>query len=255
MKYILTLLGGLIIGGVLVFFLLVGAPEAAEMPGAPVRPPEQGGDPPGTALVTLDEKFFDAVLGTIFRDMNAPSFQLTNADKGLNDGEANIRVIALQNGPCPNAVTLVPEGSGVKTGVRFIDGKVMAPLAFTGSYNAPLVGCIQLKGWARANMQLRFDEGQQTVYGEIKVESVNLDGAPPVIGTIATGLVQAAINQRVNPLEVLRAQQLTLAIPVKASDGTLRAKVKDVRAEVKNGSLLMHLTYDFAGQRGKQPQS
>jgi hypothetical protein len=253
MKYFLTLLGGVIIGGVLVYLFFVGAPRAKPLPGAPVKPPDQGGTPPGTAVVVLDEKFFDAVLGSIFRDMNAPSFplQLTRLNEPSERGTAAFSYAAFQGG-CENKVILATEGSGVKTGVRFTGGKVMAPLAFSGSYNV-FGSCVNFKGWAQANMQLSFDQEKQTVYGQINVEGVNLDGVMPMVGGIITPLVQGTINQRVNPLEILRAHQIALSVPVQASNGTLNARVKDVRAEVVDGSLRLHITYDFQGQRGQQP--
>jgi hypothetical protein len=258
MKYILTLLAGVVVGGLLVFFLLVGAPSANRLPGSPVKPPEAGGDPPGTALIILGKPFFDPVLAAIFRDMNAPSFplQLTkNAESGAyGDGGAPFVLTSFQNG-CPSAVTLLPEGSNVKTEVRIENGKIMAPLAFNGSYNAPFIGCVRFTGWAQANLVLRFDESQQAVFGELKVEGVNVDGTPPVVGSVVTGLVQGAINQRVNPIQILQSHQLKLSVPVKASDGTLNAQVKDVRAQVNNGSLELHITYQFNGQKGEPPKS
>ena len=248
MRYILTLLAGLIVGGVLVFFLFVGAPRAKPLPGAVVQPPEQGGDPPGTALVTLDERFFDTLLGAIFRDLGAPTFplQFTSLQREPQGAEI-FRLAALQGG-CADAVVIAPQDSNVKTGVRLTEGKIMAPLAFSGSYNA-FGSCINFKGWAQANIQLRFDQGQQTVYGQITVEGVNLEGTSPIVGGLVTPLVQRAINERVNPLEIMRSSQLTLAIPVKASNGTLKAQVKDVRAEVKESMLNLHITYDFTGQK------
>ena len=39
-------------------------------------------------------------------------------------------------------------------------------------------------------------------------------------------------------------------IPVKASNGALKAQVKDVRAEILDGSLKMHISYAFSGTRG-----
>jgi hypothetical protein len=255
MRYILTLLAGVLVGGVLVFFLVVGAPRANRLPGQPVKAPDAGGDPPGTALIVIHKQFFDTVLATIFRDMNAPSFQLTKNGAGdpASDG-ARMEMAAFQNG-CPSAVTLLSEGSNVKTEVRIENGKILAPLAFKGSYNAPFVGCVQFTGWAQANLVLRFDEAGQAVFGELKVESVNLDGTPPVVGTVVTGLVQGAINQRVNPIQILQAHQLRLSVPVKASEGTLNAQVKDVRAQINDGSLQLHITYQFNGQKGEQPKS
>jgi hypothetical protein len=251
MRYILTLIAGVLIGGVLVFFFLVGAPRANRLPGAPVKPPEPGGDPPGTALIVLDKPFFDTVLAAIFRDMNAPSFQLS---QGADAGGARLELASFQNG-CPSAVTLLPEGSNVKTEVRIENGKILAPLAFQGSYNAPFVGCVRFTGWAQANLALRFDEAQQAVFGQLNVEGVNVDGTPPVVGTVVTGLVQGAINQRVNPIQILQSHQLRLSLPVKASEGTLNAQVKDVRAQINNNALQLHITYQFNGQKGEQPKS
>jgi hypothetical protein len=249
MKYVLVLLLGLVLGGVLVFFLFVGAPRAGALPGAAVKPPDQGGDPAGTAVVTLDEKFFDAVLATIFRDMNAPSFplQLIRMEGG-SQSPSDFRVAVFQ-GDCNNVVTLIPEGSNVKTSVRLADGKIVAPLAFSGSYSAPFFGCLRFKGWAQASIQLSFDQSKQMVYGRINVEGVTLDNAPSGVGDVVTLLVQRTINERVNPLEILQSHQLMLALPVKSSNSTLKAQVKDVREEVQNGKLSLHITYDFSGQK------
>jgi hypothetical protein len=255
MRYVLTLLAGLVLGGALVFFLFVGAPRAKPLPGSVVKPPEQGGDPPGTALVTLDEKFFDALLATIFRDLGAPSFPLQftslrgqGAGGGVGDGGSEVYSLAAFQGGCANSVVIAPEDSNVKTGVRLTEGKILAPLAFSGSYNS-FGSCINFKGWAQANIELRFDQAQQTVYGQITVEGVNLEGTSPIVGGLVTPLVQRAINERVNPLEIMRSSQLTLAIPVKASNGTLKAQVKDVRSEVKDGTLRLHITYDFSAEK------
>jgi hypothetical protein len=248
MRYVLTLLGGLVAGAALVFFLFVGAPRARPLPGSPVKPPEQGGDPPGTAVVTLDEKFFDTLLGTIFHDLGAPTFPLQFTSLGGEPQGAKVYTLAAFQGGCTDAVVIAPQDGNVKTGVRLTNGKIMAPLAFSGSYNA-FGSCLNFKGWAEANIELRFDQGQQTVYGQITVEGVNLEGISPIVGGIVTPLVQRAINEHVNPLEIMRSSQLTLAIPVKASNGTLKAQVKDVRAEVKEGLLNLHITYDFRAQK------
>ena len=253
MKYVLVLLAGLVLGGALVFFLFVGAPRAGSLPGAPLKPPDQGGDPPGTAVVMLDEKFFDSVLATIFRDMNAPSFPLQFSGVRMEmDGPAQAEPmysLALFQSDCPSAVTLVPENGNVRTSVRLADGQIVAPLAFAGSYNAPLFGCMRFKGWAQTSIKLSFDQSKQTVYGRINVEGVNLENTPAGVGDVVTALVQRAINERVNPLEILQSHQLMLSLPVKASNSTLKAQVKDVREEIQNGKLSLHITYDFTGQK------
>src|SRR5256885_2903662 len=241
MKYVLTLIGGLLVGAVLMLFFM-GAPRAKQMPGAPVQPPDAGGDAPGTAIVRIDENFFNTILGTIFKDAGAPAFPLKLASlKNGSQGDQMTMRYALFQSDCNDTVVLAQEGSGVKTVVRFADGKIVAPLAFSGSYSAPILGCVRFTGWAQANIKLFFDQSKQTVYGQVTVESVNLDDTSPIINNIITPLVQGAINQQVNPLEILRAPQLALNIPVQASHGTLKAQVKDVRSEVKDGVLLLHI--------------
>lgn len=252
MKYVLALITGvvgLILGALIVLFLL-GAPKAKTLPGLPVQAPDQGGDPPGTAVITLDEKFFDALLASVFRDLGQPSFplELTRLDENPFDMSVARTIPAALQNDCPDQIVIQTEGSNIKTGVRFTNGKIIAPLAFTGSKN--LFGCQRFQGWAQASIDLRFDQQKQTVYGQINVEGVNLDGAPAVVGGVATLLVQRSINQRINPLEILRAPQLALALPIQSTNGTLNAKVRDVRSEVVDGKLILHLTFDFAGVRG-----
>ena len=111
--------------------------------------------------------------------------------------------------------------------------------------------CTQFKGWAQTNIQLSFDQSKQTVYGQVNVEEMSLEGVAPFANTLVTVFVQDAINSRVNPLELLRAPQLSPVVPVKASNGSVKTQVKDVRAEILDGSLRMHITYEFNGVRGQ----
>lgn len=246
--FLLGALLGLVIGAGGIFYFYVGVPRAAAPPpGRPIQPPDAAGVAPGTASVVLNQQFFDTVLGTIFRDMNAPAFPLSLAE---NPNEAEIfqpEKIAFQS-TCDGKITLKPEGSGVKTEVRLENGQILAPLAFSGSTTV-FGQCIQFSGWAKANMALRFDEAQQTVFGQINVETVNLDGLNPLISGIVTPIVQNVLNQRVNPIVILRGQQIALSLPIAATDGTLSARVKDVRSDIKDNALNLYITYDFQGTK------
>lgn len=250
--FILGAILGLIIGGAIVFYSFVGAPRAAQLPGEPIKVPDQSGVPAGTAIVVLNQQFFDTILSTIFRDMNAPAFPL-NLTGQNNYGDMvkpQYASFALQS-ECEGKIALKPEGSGVTTGVRLENEKISAPLAFSGSTSV-FGQCINFAGWAQANLNLRFDEAAQNVYGQIDVETVNLDGLSPVISGFVTPLVQSSLNQRVNPITILRGQQIALNLPITATDGTLNAHVKDVRSEVKDNALNLYITYDFAGVKGIQ---
>lgn len=243
MKYILLLIvGALLGGGAAVYFL--GPPRAGSAPGTPLKAPE--GNPPSTVVIALDQGLVDAVLATTFSGLGAPTFQL-----GQNSaGETNQGVPAAFQGGCTNTITLDAEGSGVKTSVQFKGGKITAPIAFNGSYN--LMGnCMQFKGWAQSNIRLSFDADKQTVYGLVDVEGVTLEGVSPVANSFVTAFVQGAINQLVNPLILVTERQLSLMIPVKASNGTVKSRAKDVRAEILDGALKLHVTYEFSGLKGQ----
>ena len=243
MRYVVILLLGILLGGGAAIFFL-GAPRAKTMEGQVVQAPNPGGNPPGTVVIALEQSFIDAVMSTTFSGLGTPTFQL-----GQNrNGSERIEQALLQGG-CTNSITLLPEGSGVKTGVQFRNGNVYAPMAFTGSYN--LGGCMQFKGWAQTSIKLSFDQGKQTVFGYVNVDGVNLEGVNPIANTLVTAFVQGAINQRVNPLVLVSEPQLSLMIPVKASNGAVKARAKDVRAEVLDGSLKLYLTYEFSGVKGE----
>lgn len=246
MRYLLILLLGLVVGGAAAIFFL-GSPRAKAIPGARVEAPPTGGDPAGTVVVSLSDSFVDQLLGTVFRDLDPPTFNLSSINQ--HPEIAGIEHTAFQAG-CTNRVTLVAEDNNVKTHVQFAGGNITAPLAFSGSYSL-LGNCMQFKGWAQTSIQLSFDQASQTLYGRANVEGVNLEGVAPFANNFVTVFVHSAIDQRVNPLEILRPQQLQLLIPVKASNGSVKAHVKDVRAEVQDGFLRLHITYDFAGTKGQ----
>ncbi len=240
MRYVVILLVGILLGGgAAVFFL--GTPSAKSAPGQAIKPPDQSGAQPGAVVIALEQGFIDSVLATTFSGLGNPNFQLGQT----RNGEERIEQALFQGG-CANTITLLPEVNGVKTGVQFRNGNVYAPMAFTGSYN--LAGsCMQFKGWAQNKIRLSFDQDKQTVYGFVDVEGVNLEGVNPIANNFVTVFVQGAINQKVNPLILVSEPQLSLMIPVKASNGAVKARAKDVRAEVLDGSLKLYLTYEFSG--------
>jgi hypothetical protein len=249
--FIIGSLVGLIVGGVLTFFIFVGAPEAAQKPGVPLQKPDPNGNPPATAQIVLKQDFFNEVLKTIFRDMSAPAFPLA-----LNENrEAQDSVVpsyaALQNSGCDGKITLLPEGSGVASALNFEEGRIVAPLAFNGSYNS-MFGCLRFSGWTKANLELRFDPNQQNVLGQLNIETVNLDGGAGMLGGIVAPLVQRTLNDRVNPIQILQGSQIALNLPIAATNGNMRATVKDVRSEIKDNALNLFVIYEFSGAPATQ---
>ncbi|MDQ3635760.1 MAG: hypothetical protein M3405_14805 [Acidobacteriota bacterium] len=251
-KVVVFLLGGilgLILGGVIVFFSFVGTPQATELPGDPIQPPQQGGTPPATAQIVLKQEFFNEILQTIFVDMNPPSFPLQLTSNLKQNKDSNVLTSALlQENQCDGKIKLLKEGSGVKTGVNFEEENIKAPLAFSGSANI-LGQCINFSGWSQANLVLRFDKENQKVFGTINVETINLDGISPIFSNFLTPLIQGSLNQNVNPIQIIDGKQIAVQIPITATNGTLNAEINDVRAEVKDKALNLYVTYGLKGSK------
>ena len=240
-RNILILIAGLLLGAVATAYFL-GSPRGKGLPGTPVGPPDPNAIASGTVSVTVDEKFFDSLLGTIFTQLGPPQLKLSQ-----NQNELPLQPAAFQ-AACNDVLVLNPQGNNVKTGVRFIGGKITAPLAFSGSYSV-LTRCVQFKGTGKATVDLSFEPGKQTVFGQLNVEEVTLDDVPPIISSLVTAFVRKTIADQLNPFEVLPVSQLTLSLNVQPSGGTVKALVKDVRAEVQDGALKLYLTYDFSAQK------
>lgn len=243
-RFLIGLILGLLAGGVATFLIFVGVPRAGSVPGTPVRPPDPNATP-GAARIVLPQEFFNSVLATIFSEMNAPTFVLS--------GDAQAPQQASPDG-CSGAITVLPEGSGVRTSVNFANNRLEAPLAFTGGYNSPF-GCLRFTGWANSVMELRFDQASQSVFGQLSVETVNLDGVNPVVNAVVTPLVQSTLNSRVNPIKIIDGRQVAVDAPVASANGNLKANVTDVRAQVENNALSLFVTYDFAGGPLVLPQA
>ena len=242
-RFVIGLVVGLLLGGVLTFFIFVGSPRAGQAPGAPIKAPDQSGLPPGTAQIVIREPLFNEILGTVFTQMQPPKFPLGTSPETL----------AADQNAC-GQITVLREGSGVQTGVRFENGRMGAPIAFTGSYNSP-VGCLEFSGWAQARMDLRFDQQTQSVFGQLNVETVNLDGLNPVFSALVTPIVQSTLNARVNPIRIIDGKQIAVSVPIVAASGNLNAQVQDVRAEIKDNALNLFVIYGFSGGPMQQAET
>jgi hypothetical protein len=240
-KALLMLVGGLLLGALATAYFL-GSPRSRNLPGIPLKPPDRSGDTSGTVSVTIDEKFFDSLLGTIFTKLGPPQLKLSAAPP-----QELIRPAVFQ-GSCSDVVVLNPEAGEVKTSVRFTGGKIVAPLAFSGSYSV-MAQCVQFKGTGRATVDLSFDASKQMVFGALNVEEVQLEGVMPIVSTLVTAFVRRAIAERLNPFPVLPVSQLALSLPVQQSGGNVKASVKDVRSEVQEGALKLYLVYDFSAEK------
>ena len=220
----------------LALFLLVGSAAAQK----------------ADVTVSLNEPFFDALLDSIYQNFDPPEFSIASANtssdhlfsSSLINGFAGNKAAEPRSVGCSESIKILREMNGVRTAVRFRDGKVYVPLAFSGSYAAPLVGCIEFAGWAESNIDLEFDKDGQRLIGRIHVTTVNLNGTGGIGGSLVAKMLQGSIDKKLNPIEVLTLDKLTFAFPV-AKSGNLAMKATSVRNEIANGALNVVVTYQF----------
>ena len=262
---------------VIAAFFAVGdfAPRAAAQGASRAR---QASAPPAAAeaIVTLNERFLNAFLEVMFARLNRPSFPLALARSDAEEDEPALFVAerddfsgdttkTLTRTPraaqadnahatnagkgaaqCASRVVLEREVGGVKTAVKFENGRIVAPLAFTGSYSVMLLGCVSFSGWADTDIRLQFDRARQVLSARVDVTDIHLSGVPSLASGVIVNLVQSSIDRRINPVEILQASQLSARVPVEAAGGALRLLAKEVRPEVLPGALRLHISYEFA---------
>lgn len=243
--FLIGALVGLLVGAAIVFFMFGGVPRAARAPGEPIKAPDPQHQN-STAQIVIKEDLLNQVLTTIFQQMNPPSFPLQAAAVQRRPDE--FRILPALEEQCDSRIQVLQEGSGTRTGVSFNDGKISAPIAFKGSLQS-MVGCVQFQGWAQTHLDLRFDAAQQAVYGVVTVDTVNLDGVNPLVGGIVTPIVQGTLNSRVNPILLLRGEQIGMNVPVASAGGDLKARASDIRAEVKDDAVIFSVDYAFEGEK------
>lgn len=144
---------------------------------------------------------------------------------------------------CKEVIQLLRESNGVRTAVRFREGKILAPLAFTGDYNPPFVGCVPFSGYAETVIDLEFDQPNQRLIARARVMNVNLNGTGGVGGTLIAKMVQGSIDKKINPMEIVRLDKLSYALPVRGS--AVNMKAVGIRSGVEAGLLNIHIAYEF----------
>ena len=178
--------------------------------------------------VSLNEAFFDAVLDSIFQHLEPLEFP-----------------IASQAVDCRESVKILRELNGVRTAIRFRQGKINVPLAFSALYDPPFIACRQITGTANAVLELDYDAEGQRVVGRVKVSSVSPAGTGGLGGSVIAKLIQSTIDEKINPIEIIRLDKLSLIVPVQNA-GSLRMRATAARAEVVHGAVNLHITYEFS---------
>lgn len=186
--------------------------------------------PAGEVVVVLTEDFMNALLDAILSQPSAVKFPLSKGGSGR----------------CASEIVLAKESGGRRTAVRFAEGRISALVAFRGNYEAALLGCLNFEGWADSTFNLSFDRERQAFVARVEVREVSLRNIPSMMSTGITGLVQDAIDQRVNPVVILRADQLAARLPI-AQGEPLTLRAREIRHEIVGKELRLRIVYEIVG--------
>jgi len=193
--------------------------------------------------ISFSEQFFDALLDAVFQYAAPPEFPLSE------NRRRNVRTDSIGNSlaahlPCNESIKLLRESNGVRTAVRFRDGRIYAPIAFSGNYNPPLIGCVPFAGLADAVIDLEFDQPGQRLLARARVQNVSLNGTGGVGGGLVARMVQSTIDKKINPIEIIRTERVSFLLPLKNSNG-VRMKATGFSHDISNGQLNVRVAYEF----------
>jgi len=119
------------------------------------------------------------------------------------------------------------------------------PLAFSGRYDPPIIGCMEFSGTADAVIDIQFDQENQRLIGKVKATSVNLSGTGGIGSNLIARLVQGGIDKSLNPLEIVKLDKLVFFVPI-LDRGSLRMQATSVRTEVAGNALNIAVGYQFS---------
>ncbi len=218
--------------------------------------------------ISLNEQFFDALLDGVFQHGGAPEFSIAQSDTHRRDAETqryfyqrtsytgtNLNNESIGQvfsasqhfgggNKCDETIKLLRETGGVRTAVRFREGKILAPLAFSGNYNPPFIGCVPFGGLAESVIDLEFDRNSQRLTARAKVLNVSLSGTGGIGGSVIARLVQGSIDKKINPIEIMKLDSISFAVPIQNS-AALKMKAVGFRHSVDNGVMNVHIAYEF----------
>lgn len=184
------------------------------------------------ATITVNEQFLNSFLAAIFDNLNEPSMPLTIGG-------------AKSTAQCASEIRLKREVNGVRTAVRFEEGRIVGPLAFAGAYNVSLMGCIDFSGWADSEVVLSYDSNRRALVARFQLRDIHLNNTPAVLNGPLLGMVQGTIDRRYNPVELFTLEKLSSRVDIQPAGGALQVRAKEIRPEITPAALTLHIIYEF----------
>jgi len=187
---------------------------------------------PAEATITVNEQFLNSFLTAIFDNLNEPSMALTIGG-------------AKSTPQCASEIRLKREADGVRTSVRFEEGRIVGPLAFAGAYNASLMGCVEFSGYADSEVVLSYDSGRRALVARFQLRNIHLNNTPALLNGPLLNMVQGTIDRRYNPVEVVTLEKLSTRVDIPPAGGALQLRAKEIRPEITSSALQLHIIYEF----------
>ena len=182
--------------------------------------------------IMVNEEFLNSFLAAVFDNLHEPSMPLTAG------GAQSTR-------ECASEVHLKRAVGDVRTAIHFENGRIVGPLAFGGSYNSNLLGCVEFSGWADSELTLEFSSQRRAVVAHIHLHDIHLTNTPGLLNGPLQNMVQGTIDRRYNPIELFTLEQLSTRANVQPAGGALRLEATEVRTEITPAAIALHISYRF----------
>jgi hypothetical protein len=191
-----------------------------------------GNAAPAEATITVNEQFLNSFLAAIFDNLSEPSMPLTIGG-------------AQSTAQCASEIRLKREADGMRTAVRFEEGRIVGPLAFAGAYNVSLMGCIEFTGWADSEVVLSYDNARRALVARFLLRNIHLNNTPTMLNGPLLSMVQGTIDRRYNPVELFTLEKLSTRVEIAPAKGALQVRAREIRPEITSSALTLHIIYEF----------
>ncbi|MCS6874636.1 MAG: hypothetical protein N2Z23_09610 [Pyrinomonadaceae bacterium] len=186
----------------------------------------------GEILVSLDERFFNLLLDSVFKEeleFSIAEFREEGFIKASFD--------------CKETVKLRKRIGDRQSEIQFREKRILALIAFTGSYNFPFLGCLDFSGVAESLINLEYGAEKRSIFARVKVLSVNLSGTGGIGGSLIAKMVQGTVDRKINPIEVINLDRLSFNFSVK--ERQVQMKALAIRYEVMEDRMNIFIRYVF----------
>jgi hypothetical protein len=212
--------------------LLAGLSTVVEAQESTTRGRRTSNAPAAEATVTVNEQFLNSFLTAIFDNLQEPAMPLTIGG-------------AASDSQCASEIRLKREVEGVRTAVHFENNRITGPLAFAGAYNSSLLGCIEFSGWADSEVNLEFNRERRALAARFRLRDIHLNNVPAIANGPLLNMVQTAIDERYNPVDLFTLEQLSTSVNIQPAKGALKLRAREIRTEITPSALTLHVTYEF----------